>query len=34
MGIEVLAMNRADRSGARFDLFIPEARLLKGARAE
>lgn len=34
MGIEVLAMNRPDRSGARFDLFIPEGKLLKGARAE
>ncbi|MBB5987090.1 K+-sensing histidine kinase KdpD [Sphingobium sp. B1D3A] len=34
MGIEVHAMNRADRSGARFDLFMPEAILLKGARGE
>jgi two-component system sensor histidine kinase KdpD len=29
MGIEVQAMNRLDRSGARFDLIIPQAKLLE-----
>jgi two-component system sensor histidine kinase KdpD len=34
MGIGVRAMNRHDRSGARFDLHFPEAKLIKGGVVE
>jgi two-component system sensor histidine kinase KdpD len=34
MGIEVQAANRHDRSGARFDLHFPEAKLVKGVSGE
>jgi two-component system sensor histidine kinase KdpD len=34
MGIGVRAMNRHDRSGARFDLLFPEAKLIKGGSVE